>query len=344
MGTLLFVWFSELIGLKAAIVASVLFLLHTASIFYATLLESTFLSSLLILYMYYLLWRIKSGHRVSMALFSIVILALFFFRSIFQLPALFVFTVSLILLKVPARKLLIFILVAGGISGLYILKQYYLFRLISTSSFSGLNLINSIGLKREHYPVYLEDPANLQILDNHLPNTLTRLYKINGEPNFNNINYLNLDRELVNNYLDKIRRMSVWDLSRAYLENARVYFMPSSSYSENVIVDRLPWKPVYDIVFSYPTLLILFLLAGTLSIRKTLQDQNYATSAALILPGLYIFLVSILFDRGENMRFKFFLEPVLFIFLAAQFYGAVQQFHQTVFRKGPTHPPSTGLE
>ena len=39
---------------------------------------------------------------------------------------------------------------------------------------------------------------------------------------------------------------------------------------------------------------------------------------ALALPVAYVFAVSVLFEGGENMRFKFFLEPALFVFLAAQ--------------------------
>ena len=38
----------------------------------------------------------------------------------------------------------------------------------------------------------------------------------------------------------------------------------------------------------------------------------------MLLPGLFVVLVSILADKGENMRFKFFVEPVMIVFLVSQ--------------------------
>ena len=84
-GVIIFRWLSGLIDPITAFVASLLFLLHPAAISYATLLDTTFLSAFLILWMYYSLWKLG---RNPASIFAVTVssVLLFFFRSIFQLP------------------------------------------------------------------------------------------------------------------------------------------------------------------------------------------------------------------------------------------------------------------
>lgn len=343
MGVLVFVWCSALIGLRAAWIVSLLFLFHPATIFYATLLDSTFLSALLVLLLYYLLWRIKNGFHVSIILLSFVVLGLFFFRSIFQWPAILLFALCLYLLKVPTRKLLLFLLLAGGISGLYVAKQYYLFHLASTSSFTGLNLMNSIGLHQDYALDPAQEEAALSTMRGQLPDVLTRIDKATGAINFNNVVYLQRNRQLTGEFFASLRHMSPGTLIRAYWENALIYFEPSSSYWQNAIVDRLPWRPLYDLLFSAPLLPLLLLLSLALWVLRTIRLHHVREGVALLLPALYIFLVCILFERGENMRFKYFLEPLMFTFIAAQFYPAVRDFYRRVLRKDISQPSPSNV-
>ena len=37
-----------------------------------------------------------------------------------------------------------------------------------------------------------------------------------------------------------------------------------------------------------------------------------------MLPVLYVAVASILFEKGENMRFRYFIEPVLFVFFGVE--------------------------
>ena len=53
----------------------------------------------------------------------------------------------------------------------------------------------------------------------------------------------------------------------------------------------------------------------------------------MVMPGLFIFLATVLFEKGENMRFKFFLEPVYYIFLASQFLVLCRYVWRTVMVK-----------
>ena len=49
------------------------------------------------------------------------------------------------------------------------------------------------------------------------------------------------------------------------------------------------------------------------------------TLSALALPVVFVAAVSIVFEKGENVRFRFFIEPVLFVFLCAEAARAVRR-------------------
>jgi len=341
LGLLIFLWTFKLTGMRVAVIAAVVFLLHPACIFYATYLDSTLLSSLLILLMYYLFWKIKNNYNVSITLVAIATLALFFTRSIFQWPFIFLFAFSLFLLGTSKRKIFLFLLITGGVIGLYMGKQYYQFGILSTSSFTGRSLARSVGIENipsyRKYLKYLDNDSNLERQESALPSVLTRKKKINGATNFNNINYLELNQQLTDEYKKYILCSTpVSQLIISYYQNLRIYFKPSSRFTEHVIVDRIPWRSFYDRIFSFPIFNTLILLSGILWLMRVVKHQDYIVSIGFILPGLCIFFITILFDKGENMRFKFFLEPVLFIFLVSQFHAISQQVYQRMLTRRST--------
>jgi hypothetical protein len=331
LGVVVFAWLSRQCGMATAGAASILLLLHPASIFFATYLDSTLLSAFLVLLAYYLLWKIANGHHASVLPFSVATVLLFFTRSIFQLPSIAMFALCLYLLRVPRKQLITYVLVTGLLSGLYVVKQHFMFGLLSTSSFAGLNLANSIGVGvgAANYSRYLADPSHLRITDPQLPEVLTSETKLDGQPNFNNINYLSLNDDLLQRYEKRLRGASIGELAKSYLDNAAIYFKPSSTYSSHhVIVDRLPWTDWYNRIFSAPVLPALLVLAIAGWSIRMVKSGSYARALGLAMPGLYVFLVSIISDKGENMRFKFFLEPVMFVFLASQFCVWVRVMHK----------------
>jgi hypothetical protein len=277
-----------------------------------------------VLWAYYLLWKLKNGGQVPILMFGLVTLALFFTRSIFQWPAIVVFAACLYLCGVPRRQIVTYVIFTGLVSGFYLAKQQYLFGLLSTSSFAGVNLANSIGagIGSAKYDGFLDDPGHPTAADPSMPSVLTSKTKIAGQPNFNNIDYLHLNNQLLARYEKRLVKVPVGELVQSYMENATIYFRPSSTYSsQHVIVDRLPWKWPYERAFSAPVLPILLFLAFAMWCLRVIRAGSLAQGVGMLLPGLYIMFVSIFSDKGENMRFKFFLEPVMFVFLASQFYA-----------------------
>lgn len=100
----IFWWISQLTNNWFALGATLFFSLNPSVLLYATLLESTFLSSFLILLFAYTLWKIKAGTNVPVVLPITAFIALFFTRSLFQWQFLFIVIFSLILLNYPRKK------------------------------------------------------------------------------------------------------------------------------------------------------------------------------------------------------------------------------------------------
>ena len=318
---IVFRWLWQQSGLEAALLGSFLVLIHPASIYFATYLDSTLLSTLLILLAFQMLWQLAADHSASVLPLSAVVAALFFTRSIFQWPAVILFAASLFLLRVPGRQVARFLLITGLCTGAYLAKQQALFGLLSTSSFAGVNLANSIGvgMSGANYADFLNEAGHQSHVDVSMPAVLTDKTKLNGEPNFNHIDYLYLNNQLLGRYRTELSRMSVGELAREYWENTAIYFKPTSTYSSgHVIVERLPWRWIYDRVFSAPVLPVLLSLAVGIWCLSALSTGSFAKGLGLVLPAVFVLAVSILGDKGENMRFKFFLEPLMIVFLVSQ--------------------------
>jgi hypothetical protein len=333
LGLLVFLWVNQMTGMRVAIIAAIVFLLHPACIFYATFLENTLLTSLLILWMYYLLWKIKNNSKVSIIVVSVSVLALFFTKSIFQWPFVLVVGLSLLLFGVSKRRVLVFLLITGSVMGVYMVKQYYQFGILTTSSFTGLNLNRSVGMDTSAFWGYLDNNNSSEEQNSGLPTVLTRTKKIDGATNFNNIKYLELNKQLIEKYKDYMLSTPVVRILNSYSGNLLLYFLPSSWYTKHIIVDRLPWRYVYDRIFSSPILIALIFLSAIIFLLRMAERKEYLASLGLLLPALTIFMVTILFEKGENMRFKFFLEPVIFIFFVTQFYDTSRQVYQRVLVK-----------
>jgi hypothetical protein len=326
---IMFQWLSGLAGSTTSFIASLLFLLHPAMILYSTLLDTTLISTFLILWMFYSLWKLKHDPTSIFAITTSSVL-LFFFRSIFQLPFLLIMGVSLYLLKVPWRKLTLFLVIYGGICGFYTAKQYFQFGLITTSSLNGINLVRSVGITKYYRPYTIDLDGKLA---DALPDVLTQKTKVDGSVNYNNLHYLDFNQQLTNEYKQYLFTTPVQKLLRNYALSLLLYFAPSSFYTIHMIVERLPWRSIYDSIFSAPILNLLLLFATVIWFAKAFRKKNYNYRLALLLPALYIFSISVLFEQGENNRFKFFLEPVFYIFIVSQIYGIVHRAYQVISRR-----------
>ena len=311
LGGLVFHWLRA-IGVRpagAAVLAGLL-LLHPATIGFATLLEGTLLSTLVTTWVMYELWRFQrqEGSPVRLAGAG---LAAYLTRSLFQWPFFGLLLACLALLAVPRRKLVQFGSIVAVVVGLYSAKQLWLFGTTSTSTLVGTNLSRSIGADCE--PT-LPDPRSLP----STPGVLHRASKLSGNLNYNHQSRLAAEQRNRQCYFAELARRPLSSLPEEYWKNLKIFLAPSSSYTPNVIVDRLPWRKLADTLSSNWVFVCSLVGAAALYLFRA-RRAGLRTALALSLPVAYVCGLSIFAERGENMRFRFFLEPTFFVFLVAEF-------------------------
>jgi len=338
MGVLVFRWLRPLLSSAwGAGLATLAFFLHPAAIYYATLLEGTLLTSFGILWLCYALWRIPA-RGATLSLVGAYVL-LFLVRSIFQWPALVVLVAALLLRRAPRRSVLAVVLSCGLVVGSFMLKQHLVLATTSTSSFAGMSCLQALGEEPE---VGLTSPTDTplgplfpRLFPAGLPPALTRETKIGGAHNFNHLADLRNARTLAARCRERLVSDPFGRTLAAWVENADLFFQPSSRYvTPHVIVDRLPWRRPYDWVFSGLRLAFLLALATFVWARGRPRPE-LLRGLGLALPVLFVSAASMMFDRGENMRFKFFVEPVLYVFLVAQAGTLLWRLRRAVGRLPP---------
>jgi hypothetical protein len=332
--TFVYLWLKKLTNYSWAAIATIFFAVSPAALLYATLLETTLLSSLFILILIFLLWKISQGDQVSPWLLALSFLALFFTRSVFQWPWIILLAICLVIMRYPVGLLKKFMIISSLIVFLFLAKQYFLFGITSTSSFSGLNLCQSIAACKSHYI-----PEQFFEGDSHLPKVITRDKKLTDTHNFNHLVDLQLNQAYLQDYKEKLSNEKISDLLPIYWKNISIYFQPSSNYAgTNKLLVYLPerWRIYYEKIFSAPIFPALLILCALFWIKNHNQEQRKKV-IGVCLPIMAIFAISVLFESGENMRFKFFIEPVLFIFIASQIYLAGQVLWKFLHRQQTMH-------
>jgi hypothetical protein len=313
--TLVCAWLTVATSRRFALGATALLALHPALLFYATLLDSTLLSAALLCWFTFELWQ-WAGDKPSVARLAASMLALFFTRSVFQWPFLVVVAVSLLLLRVPWRKAARVLVIVGLVMGAYLGKQYALFGVTLTSTFAADSFCKGLA-------AYCHGTTPVELPELPPPQSarvLSRTAKIGGDYNYNQIAFLKRSFSQMAEYDALLRRKTVPEILAHWAGNLAIYLRPSSRYTPHTIVDSLPWRSAYDAVLSGWPLALLVLGSGLLA----LVQNGPRRTLALALPILYVFAVTVVFEGGENMRYKFFVEPTVCVLLLVQAYRAVE--------------------
>ncbi len=306
-------WLGQLGGTRAGLLGAALLALQPAVLFYATFLDSTFVSALGVLWLTYELWRLGPGGRGSLVRTGLAVAALFLTRSIVQAPFLLVLAASLLLLGLERRRALRLLLPVALLMGLFLAKQYALFGLTITSSFGPDSFCKGLsaycqGSTPVELPHALPPPGAAA--------TLRTIQKLNGEYNYNQLAFLRRSFSQLVEYRALLARTPPSELALLVAHNVSLWLRPSTRHSAHVLVDRLPWRGAGDALMSgWALALMLLLAAGHWALAERSRAANLRRGLGLALPALYFAAVSIVFESGENMRYKFFVEPLLFVFL-----------------------------
>jgi len=312
---LVFTWTRKVRGPRSALIASAVFLLLPGPIFYATFLDSTLLSATLILWFFLALWRFGRGEGRVLEL-VIASLVLFFTRSVFQWPFLVVLAVSLWLMGVPRRRAARVLLPVALVMTAFLAKQYILFGLTTTSSFGPDSFCKGLS-EYCHGTTQVDLPKTT---DRFNAFVLRRAEKLNGEYNYNQEAFLKRSFSQMEEYKALLRRLTPGRVVELLKINLDFYLRPTSRHSSHVIVDRLAWREPFEFLLSGWRFLLLLVFSIALFVREIRRETGPARRRALFhglglaLPALYVAAVTIVFESGENMRYRFFLEPTLFVF------------------------------
>jgi hypothetical protein len=307
-------WLHQLVGPRAALVGTPLFIAHPAFLFYATFLDSTFVSGAGVTWATYELWRLSRGEG-SPGRLALSLSLLFLTRSIVQWPFLLVLATSLWLLRIDRGRALRALVPLALVMALYVGKQYALFGVTITSSFGPDSFCKGLSAYcHGTTPVPLPELPPLSAAS-----VLRRIEKLNGEYNWNQLAFLRRSFSQMEEYKALVRRTPAGELVRLVAHSMGFWLKPSSRHSPHLLVDAIPWRGAYDAVFSGVPLVLL--LAGSAVVAAWNAGLSRSTARRLLglaLPCLYVAATSVVFESGENMRYKFFVEPVIWVLVWTQ--------------------------
>ncbi len=312
---LAFSWVRRVCGPRSAALAVLVFLLLPGPVFYASFLDSTLLSSTLILWFFHAFWRFGGGEGAGRELVLVSVI-LFFTRSVFQWPFLVVLGVSLWLMAVPRARAMRVLLPIAVVMIAFLAKQYVLFGLTTTSSFGPDSFCKGLS-EYCHGTAQVDLPKTT---DRFNAFVLRRAEKLNGEYNYNQEAFLKRSFSQMEEYKALLRRLTPRRAIDLLKINLDFYLRPTSRHSSHVIVDRLAWREPFEFLLSGWRFVALLIISTAIWLRARSRGAAEARRRGLLhglglaLPALYIAAVTIVFESGENMRYRFFLEPTLFVF------------------------------
>jgi len=339
---------------KIPLIFSLLYLLSPATMLFENeLFYTTFISLLLLLAVNFMFmpglkqsWRHLAGMFAALSLVCLT-------RSMYHLMWLLITTVIIIYYyrKNSVRKVLLMaflsIILAGG---LYV-KNAIVFGNFSASSWVGMNFSrivfhnkqltgsNSIAslppfMPVSYYKKFLLDDNKKKYAGKNDRNLLMET-KNDRYINMNNVGYLEISKIYLAAGLEEVSRHPA-----SYLKNACtafiIFFTPASTYFK--VTENEKRIRYYDMIYSFnPAPLftgrdakklslaiaaipkfIFYVFIFFVMIREGFRSRSISLlNVFIIFTILFSAIVSSLLDYGENMRFRYEIEP-LFLILAAQ--------------------------
>ena len=324
-------------GYGLAIWGASFLLLDPTLILYATLLEGTHLSALLILWFFYELYVIKKGRHKSLLSLAFITVLLLFTRSVFQWYFLFVAACSLFLLKQPKQKIALYLLLVLLPVGTLLIKQRVLFQTWLTSTFSGYHATGSLWIR--------PTPEDLSEAESKLKFYYPKeAHKIkDAQNNFQQYKDNLVHTSIAKKYIKERPLRMLKGLARSFklslnqaVSNAAYEY--DKGHAINALLPKI-WKYLYRksqsdgsfmLIFSGSILIWIWL---TFTKNKGIQLKtlilNNLGGLALILPWFYcFFIIHLTANRHgwiESQRLQFLIGAPLYIFILVQYFDFFQK-------------------
>ncbi len=325
IAAILFYWAAAALNLGWASLVVFIWIFHPAPIFYGTLLEPTFLSSILLLLLTWHLSSLKPKHLIAISVLSAL---LFYSRPTFQWYFLLIVAAVMFLRKYSRKQLAIYLGLMALLVGPFMVKQYYFFGTTDSTVVGGYHRLGLLW----YYPTE-EEIRNYrgEVTLPHYPEDADK-YTVNG--------YQNKDVAIDNLALTKLAtdRMkshtteSLRGVLKSFKQNWAAFWLPSIVYTNHTITDRLPWADYYNKIFGYRKFLALLMLSMIIWVYRTRKDFIFHVAPSL--PIFFFIGISLLANRyhwTEAVRYKFTVEPLLYLLCTTQiFWLAIQTYQKWI--------------
>jgi len=332
MATLIFVWLRRLSSPVFAFAATFVWILHPAPIFFARFLDTTLMSSFGVFWFFYELWRLARGEG-SVRRLAFASVFLFYVRTVFQWYFFPLMLVVLVMMKVPRRHIMRFILISGICVAPYLIKQYAVFGTISSSTFDGYHKCGIIWYypsNRELVHLYQQAPVRY-------PSDAD--YYSAGDAENSRRQHADsiLYGKIFMRQLIAEPGESFSQIMKSLKMNARDYWRPTADFGRGAIVRFLFWIKPYNKIFSGASYIILLLVSALMWYVYSVKQHalRWRSIIASALPFTYIILITHLCNRyewTEALRMKFLLEPLYFLFIAGAVYKGYYLLRRGFFK------------
>jgi hypothetical protein len=321
---ILYAGMRNLWGVWAGVFFVIFWTLHPSTLFYATLMDGTYLSSAVILGLIYAVFKLtepeKSATQTQRFMLwscAFAILA-FYTRPFFQWYFFPIFWSLLALAGLSRRLLLQAILITLLAVTPWLARSKVLYNSLSTTSYQGYHILGVSWvepsqelLKEEHAKLEYTYPEGAKLSQG--TKDLAQESTVRD-----NLVWQGIARKMYREdpwyMIQKIRCSFAFNFHR--------YWKATSKYTGNQTTDRLPWAPFFQTYLSGTWLKSLFwwvIFLHLLRVRPwTLRGSKLGSWLARVGVVGYIFCLSLLCNRmgwTEVERFKLFLEPLLWLWV-----------------------------
>jgi len=334
---LMFTWLRALTGNTwVGLVASGLWLVYPGALFCATFFDPTLLSSLVVFWFSYELWRLSRAPQGSVMPLALAGVAMFYVRSFYQWYFFFVPVLCLVLLRVPRAAIVKYATVTALLVVPFLAKQYALFGWVETSSIAGYHYCGVMWYR----PTFEQMALASKHLRFDYPEGAKAVRDVfNTEEQYR---YNLIFQWICKRHFRKHPRQAMRKILGSMEMNLASALEPVSSYRPTPMIDRLPWRAGFDAATSGVALVAALCVGVSLWVGRMIHGawagggtDTWRRAVALALPVAYtLFLLSVgnRYDWQEANRLRFILDPICFVFVVSQLWW----FAAAVYRRyGP---------
>lgn len=314
-------------------------------------LNSAFLIVLTFL-AFYLFEKKGRNSVVLITLFFITLNFLLLYRSVFHI--FFLFVCCIFVYFAADRKILLKIIIISILTALPVfawnMKNYYLYGFFGSSSWLGLNLnkcITSVMPRYEKKYIYSSLKLNPAVMEmQHFYNPVSSYAKY-GFNKHSNIPFLNDDNwhninvpDISSLYFIETKKI-IFHLPKRYFKTCirsfELFSHPPYTYAhlnnnkilmgvypiiynnfffpDNFLLKKIFNTDIYPVLFLMPLISFGFYVFYFIKSQKKIpKPENFYSLIYLSLLLLYYFIVSNMLEYGENNRFKFTIEPLIYLY------------------------------